>query len=104
MLRKNLGQATYRDLIRESLRPASTALAPLPYTYLWQLKIHGILNLNLDRLATKAFYQINNERTPTEFTGSQAASLTHVLKNPTPFIANLHGISDDADSWVFTKK
>ncbi|TRZ42719.1 hypothetical protein D4S03_12280, partial [bacterium] len=42
-LKENLGNATYEDLIKEALRPASTAPVPQIYKYLWNLRIHGLL-------------------------------------------------------------
>jgi len=102
-LKENLGNATYEDLIKEALRPASTAPVPQIYKYLWNLRIHGLLNLNIDRLATKAFTQVNTQRNIVEFDGKDAGNLTYVLKSPEPFIANLHGNMDNSASWIFTR-
>ena len=101
--RRTVGATTYREVIREALRPAIDAPVPDAYRYLWRIRISGLLNLNLDRLATKAFASVFPNRTPIEFNGGQAAGLTHVLKSPQRYIVNLHGIAEDASTWVFTK-
>ena len=103
ILREKLGSSSYRSAIREALRPALTAPCPSAYHYLWKLGCAGVLNLNLDRLATKALGEVSPGRLPTEFSGRYAKSFLHSLKSPHPFVANLHGIGDDASSWVFTK-
>ena len=102
MLQRELGKATYRDVIREAVRPADTAPAPESYRYLWKLRIRGLINLNIDRLATKAFVE-TRQSNPLEFTGTQGTRLGYLLKEPRPFIINLHGHADDYSSWVFTK-
>ena len=102
-LRQALGKATWQSSIRELLRPAASAEAPLPYRQIWRLKPHGILTLNLDRLTTKAYTEVNTGSLQTEFSGIHVANYTHILKNPHPIICNLHGISDDASSWILTE-
>src|SRR4051794_2691357 len=54
VLQGNLGQTTFRDEIRESLKAAPTAPIPSAYSQLWQLRVRGVLSLNLDQLATRA--------------------------------------------------
>ena len=102
-LRQALGASTYRSTIREALRPAVTAAYPKAYTYVWKLKPAGVVNLNLDRLATKALGEISPGLLAAEFSGRNVGSYLHALKSPRPFIANLHGIADEASSWVFTQ-
>ena len=102
-LRQVIGEATWRSSIRELLRPAATAAVPITYNQIWQLKPRGVLTLNLDRLATKAFTEMSMGHLQTEFSGVHVANYTYVLKNPHPFICNLHGISDDFSSWILTE-
>lgn len=104
MLRTDLGTATYHEVIREALRPAVTAPIPPAYNYLWRLQLKGLLNLNLDRIATRAFYEIQRNNNPVEFDARKAGSLTYVLKGARPFIANLHGVMEDVSTWVFTRR
>ena len=94
--------SSYRSAIREALRPALTAPCPMAYQYVWKLGVAGVLNLNLDRLATKALSEVSPGRLPTEFSGRDAGKFLHSLKSPHPFVANLHGIGDDSSTWVFT--
>ena len=103
ILKKNLGPSSYRSAIRDALRPALTAACPKTYHYIWKLRAAGVLNLNLDRLATKALGEVPPGRLPTEFSGRDAGMYLHSLKSPQPFVANLHGIGDDESTWVFTK-
>ena len=102
ILRKKLGMASYRSAIREVLKPAPTAPCPEAYRYIWKLGVAGVLNLNLDRLATKALGEVFPGRLSTEFSGRDAGKFLHSLKSPYPFVANLHGIGDDASTWIFT--
>lgn len=104
VLQEKLGSSSYRSAIREALRPALTAPCPEVYHYLWKLRGAGVLNLNLDRLATKALGEVFPGRLPTEFSGRDAGNFLHSLKSPRPFVANLHGIGDDESTWVFTNR
>ena len=103
ILHQNLGTTSFRSAIRESLRPALTSECPPIYKYIWKLKVAGVLNLNLDRLATKALGEVSPGTLPIEFDGRRAGNFLHSLKTPRPFVANLHGIAEDTSSWVFTK-
>lgn len=99
---KKLGNASYRSVIRDSLKASDNLEAPVVYEKIWSLPISGFLNLNLDKFATKAFIDRFPKKSLTEFSGIHASSHVHLLKSP-PFIANLHGVLQDADSWVFTR-
>jgi len=103
VLRAALGPATYRATIRESLRPANNCDVPSIYSQVLDLPVTGILNLNLDRLATRAFSQKHPGKMLVEFSGFDVGQHTHILKGATPFIANLHGIVADESSWVLAK-
>ena len=104
ILRKHLGKTSYEAAIREALRPAATASCPEVYRCIWKLRPAGVLNLNLDRLATRALGEVSPGRYSTEFSGRQAKEFLHALRSPHPFIANLHGVTDNASSWVLTKR
>ncbi len=102
-LKSFLGLTTYRDSIRESLKDTFSASIPKAYTYLWSLRISGLLNLNIDRIAARALIACYPDKIPSEFNGIKIGEYTHVLKSPQPFIANLHGNIDDYRSWIFTQ-
>ena len=104
LLQQALGVSTYRSTIRNALRPAATVTCPNAYKYVWRLKPAGVVNLNLDRFVTRALAVLFPDLSPAEFSGKNVASYLHTLKSPRPFIANLHGIADEASSWVFTQK
>ena len=104
ILQDELGLTTYRDVIRGKLSMSSRAKTPRAYTHLWKLGISGLLNLNLDKLATRAYYESGLHPLPVEGYGFNVANLAHVLKSPNPFIINLHGNHEDTTTWVFTHK
>ena len=101
-LRADLGNTTWHSRIRELLGGSISMGTPVAYQKLWSLRPHGILTLNLDRLASKAYAEMNSGALLTEFVGQQIADYTHTLKNPHPFICHLHGKLDDASSWIVT--
>ena len=104
VLQKHLGNTSYRAIIRAALAPAATLPCPELYRRIWQLRPAGILNLNLDRLATRALVELTQgRRTPHEFSGRHAGQYLHLLKSPHPYVANLHGTAEDVSSWVFTR-
>ena len=104
LLQSHLGDTTYHEMIREELRPAATVAVPTWYREIWKLRIGGLLNVNLDRFATRAFLEATHGKPITEFSGRRMGAHTHVLKSPQPFVANLHGIAEDAGEWVFTQR
>ena len=97
-----LGRTTFIDVIREALRPASSAAIPPTYPLLWQLRPAGVLNLNLDKLATRAYYEVNGSRHLTEFNSKNVGPNTIALQGLHPFVYNLHGTHEDSNSWVLT--
>ena len=102
-LRKGLGPTTFRSRIRQIFNPSSAMDPPPVYEKLWRLKPHGVLTLNIDRLATKAYQNADANKTLlTEFVGSQVADYSHVLKSPHSFLCHLHGLVDNQGSWVLT--
>ncbi|MCU7492876.1 MAG: protein kinase [Ignavibacteria bacterium] len=102
-LKDDLGRTTYNETIRNIFQATSTAPIPCYYTLLWKLKISGLLNLNIDRFATKARKGLVTASNEIEFNGKNISEYLHVLKQPHPFIVNLHGILEDTTTWVFTK-
>lgn len=73
------------------------------YSLFWKLRPSGVLSLNLDRFAQRAFSAIAPGAALTEFVGRTAGEFGHVLQAAqTPFVASLHGIVDQVSSWVFT--
>lgn len=104
ILKDSLGLTSYRHVIRESLAQAESCLIPPVFEALFSLPVTGILTLNLDRLATRAFTQNYPGRQLIEFDGGRVGNFSHVLKESSPFIVNLHGTVHDHSSWVFTKK
>ncbi|MBX9904019.1 MAG: hypothetical protein K2Y31_06640 [Burkholderiales bacterium] len=97
-----LGPTSYQDEVKRSFQLADSAPVPNAYKNIWRLPIQGVLNLNIDRIATRAIQEIKPSTTPHEFSGDQAGNLTHVLNGVRPFIANLHGTLDNVSTWVFT--
>ncbi|MBV6422226.1 MAG: hypothetical protein DAHOPDDO_03519 [Ignavibacteriaceae bacterium] len=102
-LKKSLGETTYREIIRELLRPAASIKIPEVYNLIWALRVGGLLNLNIDKLATRARQMYLANSALIEFSGIRVSNFFHVLQSPQSFIINLHGDYDDYSSWVFTR-
>lgn len=99
-LRKHLGSATFRDVVKDALKISETTPIPNIYKNLWKIGIEGMLSLNLDRLACRAFLDSVPGKTPVEFHGSECGSYSHVINSPQQFIGYLHGKIDNEPSWV----
>jgi hypothetical protein len=102
ILKNLVGKTTYRDTIRKELMRSDQLIPPETYQTIWKMRPAGVLNLNLDGFASRAFGIIFPGHSLNQFPGKQAASYTYLLKSPEPFIANLHGTIADESSWVFT--
>jgi len=102
IVKRTLGETSFQAAVRAQFKGAETCPIPSIYLRLWDLPIAGILNLNLDRLATRAFHQTGRNCLLHEFQGKVAGRYAHILKGTAPFIVNLHGILADSASWVFT--
>lgn len=103
MLRDDLGQATYRDTVRDAFSQTASDDIPDAYRQLWGLGIRGILNLNLDRLATRAFGVHRPGAQLGEYNGNEVRDIGQVLSGRTPFVVNLHGTLEEYRTWVFTR-
>ena len=88
--------------IRSALLVPKTVSVPSLYEEFWKLGIRGYLNLNLDRFATRAFGEAFPGHDLAEFQGVDARYQADILRGGSPFVANLHGITDVERSWVFT--
>lgn len=103
LLRTVIGATTFQETIRDALNVPSGGAIPEAYERLWNLGVKGIINLNLDRLATRALTRVKPGIAPAEFTGRQVSNWIRALSIPGEFIVNLHGQVDDAASWILTK-
>ena len=102
LLEDALGPGSYRGIIRERLDPGDRLAPPSAYSKLWRLNIGGFLNLNLDSFASRAFGDVFPTKHLINFYGQKAGDYFHTLESHRPFVANLHGMTADASSWVFT--
>ncbi|MBX3413589.1 MAG: protein kinase [Pirellulales bacterium] len=102
LLKEKLGSESYKSAIRRAFRGAETCSIPPIYERLWKLGISGLLNLNIDRIATRAFTTVFGGKLLHEFSGERAGQFTHLLKGQVPWQAHLHGQLEDVSSWVFT--
>jgi len=100
LIKEGLGGPAYETLIRELIAPARVKALPEGYELLAKLDPRAVLNLNIDRLATRA---LQDERSLTEFEGVDVADYFHVFRSPHRFVANLHGEIERVSSWVFTE-
>jgi hypothetical protein len=104
LLRKKLGAETYRASIRRAFQGADRKQVPEIYRHLWRLQISGMITLNIDQFATRAYAEVNETGLLHDFTGSNIASYLYILRSNTPWLANLHGILPDSSSWIFTRQ
>ncbi len=102
-IKKALGRTTYTEKIRELIDPSKIDKNPEVYHYLWKLKLSGILSLNIESLASRAHGELFPGKDLPVFTSKEIGQYTHLLKHSIPFIAHLHGMRDNSDSWVFTR-
>ncbi len=103
ILKRELGPASYTATIREAMAVSDRCVVPKAYKQLWAFNTAGILNLNLDRLASRSHSSERPGANVELFDGASAGRYTHLINSSNPFIANLHGNYNDAESWVFTK-
>lgn len=97
-----LGGTTYQAEIRQRLDTASHSNIPAGYSALWKAGIQGLVTFNLDQFATRSFSLASPGAIVDQFVGAQAKHMLGVLQRSRPFIGNVHGIIDDASSWIFT--
>lgn len=102
-LQNALGITSFRTGVRQALGRASSVDVPDSYKLLWQLRPAGLINCNIDRLATRAFLEVGGNGV-IEFRGKDVGPHTYTLSNRRPFICNIHGVEEDADSWIFTQQ
>ncbi len=103
-LKEELGETSYKSTIKEALTPKTISI-PTVYKEFWNLKIGGMLTLNLDRFTALAYTEEKNNygKILHEIKGQEVANSFHILQSDAPFVVNLHGILEDYSSWIFTK-
>ncbi|HMT20926.1 MAG TPA: protein kinase [Promineifilum sp.] len=79
---------------------------PVPSFYkdAWTLKLHGLITLNLDGLASKGFAATKSGSAINDVLGKNAHQYTPIVQLDTPFIINGHGVIDNPSSWVLTEE
>lgn len=100
-LQTELGITTYRETIRDAFSKSVSVPLPEAYRHSWSLRPSGVINLNLDKLATRAFAESGLSGL-IEFKGKDIGGHAYTLNSPRPFLCNVHGVADDVDSWIFT--
>jgi serine/threonine protein kinase len=104
ILQKNLGATTFRGEIRDALKHATDTPIPAAYERLARMRIRGILNLNLDRLAARALVAHDLPASIVEKSGREIGRLTQIITDPPRFVGNMHGSVEAIDTWVFTAR
>ncbi len=103
MLQDSLGKTTYREAVRQAFSMAGTVDIPDVYRALWEMNVRGILSLNLDRLAARAYSLVHAGSNLSEFSGKKVSRLRNLLNGHQRFVGNLHGVFEDNESWIFTQ-
>lgn len=102
LLEQLLGETTYQAEIRDRLDTSTHKSIPESYSLLWKCGIQGIITLNLDQFATRAFSKEKPGEIIDLFVGDQSKNLAAVLQRNRPFIGNVHGIIENSSTWIFT--
>lgn len=100
-----LGKTNFEASIRRNLNHALKCQVPKIYTELWKLGVNGIITLNIDRLASRAYSEAQTKNSLIERNGFDCKALISAINsaNNERFIANLHGAFEDPNTWVFTE-
>ncbi len=104
LLRQALGETLYREAIKGAFARTESSDPPENYLRLWRLRPSGLLSLNIDGFAERAFGLVQPGKPLNQLNGKNVAALAHVLQSPQPFLASLHGLANDRSSWVFDKQ
>lgn len=102
LLEEHLGVPDFRAIIRDKLSVKRGVDCPSLYEILWGMRIAGMITLNLDRFCSTSLPPHKKDTVCWIQDSQKLNSYLHVLNTGRPIIANLHGILDDAESWVFT--
>lgn len=102
LLEQLLGDTTYQAEIRERLDTSSHSKIPEGYILLWKAKIQGMISFNLDQFATRSYSQEFPGQNLDRFVGNESKNLAAVLQRNRPFVGNVHGVIDNASTWIFT--
>jgi len=99
-----VGDVKFAQWIEQTLTVDPSRSIPSPLVRLWKLRPSGVITTNLDRLITDAYPLARpGKRLPTEFTGRSAGGHIHALSDPNPWIAHIHGLLSDRNTWVLTQ-
>jgi serine/threonine protein kinase len=103
---EDMAPASFQGVIRRELVESLRCPIPSAYSSVWNLNIKGMMTLNIDGLASRAFRASTvGELRLYERSGFNISTLVGTLtENNSRFIANLHGSSEDPQSWVFTER
>ena len=100
-----LGEQGFEAAIKRSLNPALKCEVPKIYTELWKLGISGFFTLNIDRLASRAYSEAGIGEMVIERNGFDLKAIIGNISTAgsSRFIANLHGVFEEPDTWIFTE-
>jgi len=103
IIKENIGNTLFSELIRQKLMPKKDVKPPSLYGLLWSLRPKGMLTTNLDQFASASFYKLFDESLG-EITGLEAGKKRSVLNSSLKYVVNLHGKISDAETWVLTQE
>lgn len=100
-----LGPNNFEAEVKRALGNALKCEVPKIYIELWKLGISGMLTLNIDRLASRAYNEAQVQDALVERSGFETKALIGSINavGQGKFIANLHGAFEDPTTWVFTE-
>lgn len=103
ILRDTLGITEYRARIRAAFEPGDNSPIPKGYENLWHLPIRGMITLNLDSLAFRAFSKTHPGTELKHMVAADSAATARIIHSSKQFLFQPHGKHDVYSSWVFTE-
>lgn len=101
-LAKEITGENYFTIIESIL--SSQANPPSFFRNIWNLRVSGLITMNLDGLAQKGFVE-RHSRLPHLYTGREAFHAKNAfIDDASPTIVELHGNIEKRSSWILTKE
>lgn len=104
VLIEKIGRPYFQSLINKIFEGATSCKIPEVYKKLWKLDPRGIVSLNIDPIAQRAASQILGDQYVATVNNRNLSSFGKLFQGKSKFLANLHGVLDQGESWVFTQK
>lgn len=102
-LKKALGAPDFESVVKSAIEKQESFPTPEIYRKVWRLNIDGIISLNIDDFAERAFVEIYRRPLETIENSNHIGAKASIFRNPSHFLLYLHGKISSPSGWVFTK-